>query len=62
MKKTIKEIATELLNYPHSNGFGIRCSSITEAMKKYGVEFKALFAEIMRQGNNETCHACGQDL
>jgi hypothetical protein len=62
MKKTIEEIARELLASKDNNGFGVKCSAVSEAMQKYGVEFKQLFDEIIRQGNIETCHACGQDL
>ncbi len=62
MKKTIKEIASELLSSKHNNGFGIKCSAVTEIMNQYGVEFKPLWDEVVRQGNVETCHCCGKDL
>lgn len=49
----IKQIASNLLNSKHNNGFGIKCEAITEAMKKNDVSFKELFAEIIKQGNQE---------
>jgi hypothetical protein len=53
MKKTIKEIAKELLQSEHNNGYGIKCYAVTEAMEKYNMEFKPLFDEIIKQGNLE---------
>jgi len=53
MAKTIQDIARELLNSEHNNGFGIRCFAVTQACEHYGVDSKALFAEIIKQGNRD---------
>ena len=50
---TIKEIARNLLESEHNNGYGIRCSAITEACEENHVEFKDLMGEIIKQGNTE---------
>lgn len=52
--KTIKEIASDILA-KHSNGFGVSCEAVTEAIKKYNVSFADLFYEIVRQGNLDKC-------
>lgn len=53
MAKTIQDIARDLLNSEHNNGFGIRCFAVTQACEKYGVDSKELIAEIIIQGNQD---------
>jgi hypothetical protein len=53
MGKTLQDIARELLNSEHNNGFGIRCFAVTQACEKYGVDAKELIAEIITQGNQD---------
>ena len=50
---TIKEIASNLLQSEHNNGFGIRCHAITKACEENHVEFKDVMEEIIKQGNIE---------
>jgi len=54
MKKTLQDIAKEVLYTPGaSNGYGIKCSVITDVCDKYNVNFKELFVEIIRQRDIE---------
>ena len=49
MPKPINEIARELLDSEHNNGWGIQAEALQAACKKYQVEFSDLFQEICNE-------------
>lgn len=51
MPKTIQEIARELLDSEHNNGWGIQARAVHEACTKYQVEFSDLFQEICNESH-----------
>jgi len=60
MNKTLKDIAWELLNnHQYNNGYGIKAFAVMDACKKYNVEFKDLFNEIVIQAGEQYCDCCG---
>jgi hypothetical protein len=52
-EKSIADIAKEIYYSIDNNGYGVRCGAITDAMHKYGVEFKPIFDEIVLLGELE---------
>lgn len=51
MPKPINEIARELLDSEHNNGWGIQAGALQAACKKYQVEFSDLFQEICNESH-----------
>jgi hypothetical protein len=52
--KSAKDVARELINSKDSNGIGVRAEAVTNAMKENNLSFKELWAEIVKQGNEES--------
>ena len=53
MRTKIAKLASDLLISEYNNGYGIRCEAITKVCKENNIEFKVLWAEIIKQGNME---------
>jgi len=48
IKQTIEDIARELLDSEYCNGWGIRSCAVRKACEENNIEFKVLFAEIIK--------------
>lgn len=49
----IKELARQVLNSEYNNGFGVKCDYVSKICKENNVDFKTLWIEIVKQGNQD---------